>query len=131
MYKSIQQLHISTRLKEILYDLGFRFASELEAYDFFSLRQKFPDCHYFEMIMRELVPLGYLSHPKGELSVYELPISARVKNALAVRKIFYLSQLSDYSRKQILNFRNLGIKSMRELEAECQKHGIWFLPNKP
>ena len=130
MDKPITKLRISTRLKEILCELGFTAASELEAYDFFSLQKQFPDCYYFEMIMKELVPLGYLSHPDGEPSVYELPISTRIKNALAIKRIFYLSQLSGYSRKQILRFRNLGVKSMTELETECQKRGILFLPDK-
>lgn len=130
MDKSIQKLHISNRLKEILYDLGFTTASELEAYNFFSLEKEFPDCYYFYMIMKELIPLGYLPHPEGEPSIYELSISERIKNVLSIKRIFYLSQLSGYSRKQILRFRNLGVKSMTELETECQKRGILFLPDK-
>ena len=130
MDKPIQKLRISARLKEILCEMGFTTASELEAYNFFSLEKEFPDCYYFYMIMKELIPLGYLSHPEGEPSIYELSISERIKNVLSIKRIFYLSQLSGYSRKQILQFRNLGVKSMEELEAECQKRGICFRPDK-
>ncbi len=130
MDKPIQKLRISARLKEILCEMKFTTASELEAYNFFSLEKEFPDCHYFYIIMKELIPLGYLPHPEGEPSIYELPISARIKNALAIKRIFYLSQLSGYSKKQILQFRNLGVKSMAELEAECQKRSICFRSDK-
>ena len=118
------------QIEKIFLEIKFTNTSELEAYDFFSLERQFPDCYYFKMIMKELIPLGYLSHPDREPSIYELPISMRIKNALAIKKIFYLSQLSGYSKKQILQFRNLGVKSMAELEAECQKRGICFLPDK-
>lgn len=86
MDQPINKLHISARLKEVLLEMGFTNTSDLDGYDFFSPQEKFPDCYYFDMIMKELIPLGYLKHPEGEASIYEIPLLARIKNVFGKRE---------------------------------------------
>ena len=51
-------------------------------------------------------------------------MSKRLQNALIRNGVMYLSQLSSYPKEEILRFRNLGEKTVVELEQICQKYGI-------
>ena len=68
--------------------------------------------------------LGYLLPPSNEISIYDVPMSKRLQNALIRNGVMYLSQLSSYSKEDILHFRNLGEKTILELEQICQEYNI-------
>ena len=51
-------------------------------------------------------------------------MSKRLQNALIRNGVMYLSQLSSYSKEDILHFRNLGEKTILELEQICQEYNI-------
>lgn len=124
MNKYIKDLDISPMSKSALSDLGITMTSQLENHNFISLSKMFPTYYNLNQIVTELNSLGYLMPPENEISIYEVPLSTRLRNILTRNQILYLSQLSDYPRERILRFRNLGAKTMMELEETCQKYNI-------
>lgn len=124
MNKYIKNLDISSMAKSTLTDLGFTTIAQLENHNFISLSKMFPRCYNLYEIVKELNSLGYLLPPENEISIYEVTLSTRLRNIFTRNQIFYLSQLSDYPRERILHFRNLGPKTMCELEEMCQKYNI-------
>lgn len=124
MKQSIIELNISSTTKETLLSLGFTTISELENHNYFSLLELFPKCYTLDKVVIELNSLGYLLPPKNEISIYSISLSKRLFNILSRNQILYLSQLSKYSKEKILSFRNLGIKTMYELEEICKIYHI-------
>lgn len=120
----IHDLNISADAKAALKSIGLTEVSELEGQNYITLIDKFP--HYFnlEPIISELNALGYLMPPDDEISVYDVSMSKRLQNALLQNGVMYLSQLSSYSKEEILHFRNLGEKTVIELEQICQEYNI-------
>ena len=51
-------------------------------------------------------------------------MSKRLLNALIRNGVMYLSQLSSHPKEEILHFRNLGERSVEELEQICQNYNI-------
>lgn len=124
MNKYIKNLDISPMAKSTLSNLGITEISQLENHTYLTLSKMFPKCYNLYQIVKELNALGYLLPPENEISIYEITLSIRLRNILIRNQIFYLSQLSDYPRERILHFRNLGPKTMSELEELCQKYNI-------
>lgn len=131
MNQIINELNISSSIKKALLELGFTTVTELENYNYFSLLKQFPKCHTLDKIVIELNSLGYLLPPENEISIYNLSLSKRLLNILIRNQILYLSQLSEYSKERILSFRNLGSKTMCELEEVCQKYNIEIYSLQP
>ena len=77
-----------------------------------------------EKITYELMPLGCLQHPEGEIFIFDVPMTKRLLHILANYNVYYLSRLSKYSRREILQFRNLGSNTFQELEKICGEYGI-------
>ena len=98
--------------------------SELAGQNYITLINKFPKNCNIEPMINELNTLGYLLPPSDEISIYDVPMSKRLQNALLRNGVMYLSQLSSYPKEDILHFRNLGEKTVVELEQICQEHGI-------
>lgn len=84
--------------------------SELAGQNYITLINKFPKNYNIEPLIDELNALGYLLPPSNEISIYDVPMSKRLQNALIRNGVMYLSQLSSYSKEDILHFRNLGEK---------------------
>ena len=120
----IQDLNISAASKSALKSIGLTMVSELAGQNYITLINRFPKNCNIEPLINELNSLGYLLPPSGEISVYDVPMSKRLQNALTRNGVMYLSQLSSYPKEDILNFRNLGEKTVVELEQICQEHGI-------
>lgn len=58
--------------------------------------------------------------------IYNYDLSERLKNILNHQKIISIDELSSYTRKQALNFRNAGKKSIEELEQLMFKYEVQF-----
>ena len=120
----IQDLNISAASKSVLKSIGLTMVSELAGQNYITLINKFPKNCNIEPMINELNTLGYLLPPSDEISIYDVPMSKRLQNALLRNGVMYLSQLSSYPKEDILHFRNLGEKTVVELEQICQKYGI-------
>lgn len=120
----IQDLDISADSKSALKSIGLTMVSELTGQNYITLINKFPKNYNIEPLIDELNTLGYLLPPSNEISIYDVPMSKRLQNALIRNGVMYLSQLSSYSKEDILHFRNLGEKTIIELEQICQEYNI-------
>ena len=120
----IQDLNISAASKSALKSIGLTRVSELEGQNYITLINKFPKNCNIEPVINELNTLGYLLPPSNEISIYDVPMSKRLQNALIRNGVMYLSQLSSYPKEDILHFRNLGEKTAVELEKICQEYNI-------
>lgn len=124
MDTKIQDLNISPSVKYALQNAGFTMVSELIGQNYITLVSKFPPHYNLLAIVQELNPLGYLLPPENEISIYDIPMSKRLHNILERNNIIYLSQLSEYPIEDIAKLRNLGEKTLEELEHICQKNNI-------
>lgn len=124
MDTKIQDLNISPTAKSALLSTGFTKISDLAGHNYITLAKIFPKNCLVEPIITELNPLGYLLPPENEISVYDIPMSSRLQNTLIRNNVMYLSQLSSIPKEEILQFRNLGDKTITELEQICQEHNI-------
>ena len=120
----IQDLNISAASKSALNSIGLTMVSELAGQNYITLINKFPKNYDIEPLISELNTLGYLLPPSDEISIYDVSMSKRLQNALIRNGVMYLSQLSSYPKEEILRFRNLGEKTVVELEQICQEYGI-------
>lgn len=120
----IQDLNISAASKSALSSIGLTMVSELAGQNYITLINKFPKNYNIEPLISELNTLGYLLPPSDEISIYDVSMSKRLQNALIRNGVMYLSQLSSYPKEEILRFRNLGEKTVVELEQICQEYGI-------
>lgn len=120
----IQDLNISPAVKSALLSTGFTKVSDLAGHNYITLAKIFPKNCIIEPIINELNPLGYLLPPENEISIYDISMSKRLQNTLIRNNVMYLSQLSAIPKEEILQFRNLGDKTITELEQICQEHNI-------
>lgn len=120
----IQDLNISATSKSALKSIGLTMVSELAGQNYITLIDKFPKNCNIEPVIAELNTLGYLMPPSNEISIYDVPMSKRLQNALIRNGVMYLSQLSSYPKEEILRFRNIGEKTAAELDQICQKYNI-------
>lgn len=121
----IDDLEISNHAKNILHELGFTMLSDLVGHDYISLIQKFPrKRHYIAAIIQELNNAGYLLPPENAITIYDVSMSKRLLHIFERNYILYLSQLSLCSKEEIAHMRNLGERTMIELEELCKAHGI-------
>ena len=58
------------------------------------------------------------------------PLSKRLKNALSHKGILTVGECLQYSAKDLLQFRNMGVTSVNELETFLVKHGYALQPTK-
>ena len=124
MDTKIQDINISPTVKSALLSMGFTKISDLAGHNYITLAKIFPKNCIVEPIINELNPLGYLLPLENEISIYDVPMSKRLQNTLIRNNVMYLSQLSMISKEEILQFRNMGNKTIAELDQICQKHNI-------
>lgn len=121
---AIQNNPVSKNTKKILKNMGITDITKVGTIPFSSLEQQNFLRHDFEKIIYELMPLGCLHHPDGEIFIFDIPITKRLLHILEDYKVYYLSRLSMYSLKEIMQFRNLGVKTFEELEKICKEYEI-------
>lgn len=117
-----QNNQFSRLTKKLLKNMGISDISKEEGIDFSSIKLDFMAYYELEKVILELKP--YLRHPEGEVFLYDIPMSKRLLHILANYKVFYLSRLSNYTYQEILQFRNLGTKTLKELENVCKEYHI-------
>lgn len=117
-----QNNQFSRLTKKLLKNMGISDISIEEGIDFSSIKLDFMAYYELEKVILELKP--YLRHPEGEVFLYDIPMSKRLLHILANYKVFYLSRLSNYTYQEILQFRNLGTKTLKELENVCKEYHI-------
>ena len=88
--KKIQDLNISADSKSALKSIGLTMVSELEGQNYITLINKFPKNYNIEPLINELNTLGYLLPPSNEISIYDVPMSKRLQNALIPFTAFFL-----------------------------------------
>lgn len=123
MDTNIKQNNQFSRLtKKLLKNMGITDISKEEGIDFSSIKLDFIAYYELEKVIFELKP--YLRHPEGEIFLYDIPMSKRLLHILANYNVFYLSKLSNYTHQEILQFRNLGTKTLKELKNVCKEYHI-------
>lgn len=120
---TIPQNPISKNTKKFLKSIGITDISGIDHISFSSLEQKLLPSD-LEKVTYELMPLKCLQHPEGEIFIFDVPMTKRLLHILANYNVYYLSRLSKYSLKEILQFRNLGANTFQELEKICEEYDI-------
>lgn len=124
MKPDIQEHYDSIQIKKALQELHITDISELKEYNCLTFANKLPNGYNKVMIISKLNALGYLPFAENAISIYDIPISRKMRNIFLRNGIIYLSQLSAYPREEILRFRNIGKNAMLEIDNLCEKYGI-------
>ncbi len=124
MKNDIQEHYDSIQIKKAMQDLHITKVSELKEYNCVTLANKLRTGYNKLMIIGKLQDLGYLPSTENVISIYDIPISRKMRNIFLRNGIVYLSQLSAYPREEILQFRNVGKNAMSEIDNLCEKYGI-------
>lgn len=120
---AIQTNPISKNTKKFLKSIGIMDIAEVDSIYFSSLEKNLLP-YELEKIIYELMPLGCLCHPDGEIFIFDVPMTKRLLHILANYDVYYLSRLSKYSLREIMQFRNLGANTFHELEKVCREYEI-------
>ena len=124
MKNDLLELHYSQYIKKILQKIHITKVSDLKEYDCLTLAKALPqDCNK-ALILKKLNDLGYLPSAENAISIYDIPMSRKMRNIFLRNGIVYLAQLSVYPREEILQFRNVGEYAMSEIDTLCEKYGI-------
>ena len=124
MKNDIKELYDSIQIKKAMHDLHITKVSELKEYNCVTLANKLRTGYNKLMIIGKLQDLGYLPSTENVISIYDIPVSRKMRNIFLRNGIVYLSQLSAYPREEILQFRNVGKNAMLEIDNLCEKYGI-------
>lgn len=124
MKNDIQELYDSIQIKKAMQDLHITKVSELKEYNCVTLANKLRTGYNKLMIIRKLNDLGYLPSAENAISIYDIPMSRKMRNIFLRNGIVYLAQLSAYPREEILQFRNVGEYAMSEIDTLCEKYEI-------
>ena len=102
MKNDIQEHYDSIQIKKAMQDLHITKASELKEYNCVTLANKLRTGYNKLMIIRKLNDLGYLPSAENAISIYDIPMSRKMRNIFLRNGIVYLAQLSAYPREEIL-----------------------------
>lgn len=131
MVNLIDDMQLSYLAKYTLKELGFHNDAELYNQDYYSLKESFPHEQNLAAVMIELVALGIIKLPEEEKYIYDIKMTTKLFNILKRKNILFLSELTEYPIEKILQFRNLGSKTMKELICVCDKYGIYLRSLNP
>lgn len=124
MKNDLLEFHYSQYIKKTLQKIHITKVSDLKEYDCLTLAKALPqDCNK-ALILKKLNDLGYLPSAENAISIYDIPMSRKMRNIFLRNGIVYLAQLSVYPREEILQFRNVGEYAMSEIDTLCEKYGI-------
>lgn len=114
-------------LEWLLDEIGVKDISKVQGLSVSEFIEKYSQKHFSNICLDRLLEMGYVYVPEGEKLVAELPITTRLKNILLRNDVYILSDIVKYSREGIMKFRNLGERTMKELEDICEQEGIHFI----
>ena len=96
---AIQNNPISKSTKKFLKSIGISDISKVDTISFSSLEQNLLP-YDLEKIIYELMPLGCLCHPDGEIFIFDIPITKRLLHILANYDVYYLSKIGRASCRE-------------------------------
>ena len=131
MKNDIQEHYDSIQIKKAMQDLHITKASELKEYNCVTLANKLRTGYNKLMIIRKLNDLGYLPSAENAISIYDIPMSRKMRNIFLRNGIVYLAQLSAYPREEILQFRNVGNLPCQKLIPFVKNTGFRYVPFPP
>lgn len=108
----------------LLYELGIEDIAEIENISVPEFMERYSDRLYSNTCMDKLLKMGKIYIPEGEKRVSDLQISTRLRNILLGHNVYLISQITKYSREDVMDFRHLGKEAMKELDAICEQEGI-------
>ena len=108
----------------LLYELGIEDIAEIENISVPEFMERYSNRLYSNTCMDKLLQMGKIYIPEGEKRVSELQISTRLRNILLGHNVYLISQITKYSREDVMDFRHLGKEAMKELDAICEQEGI-------
>ncbi len=108
----------------LLYELGIGDIAEIENISVPEFMERYSDRLYSNTCMDKLLQMGKIYIPEGEKRVNDLQISTRLRNILLGHNVYLISQITKYSREDVMDFRHLGKEAMKELDAICEQEGI-------
>ena len=80
MKNDIQEHYDSIQIKKAMQDLHITKASELKEYNCVTLANKLRTGYNKLMIIRKLNDLGYLPSAENAISIYDIPMSRKMRN---------------------------------------------------
>lgn len=108
----------------LLYELGIEDIAEIENISVPEFMDRYSNRLYSNTCMDKLLQMGKIYIPEGEKRVNDLQISTRLRNILLGHNVYLISQITKYSREDVMDFRHLGKEAMKELDAICEQEGI-------
>ena len=108
----------------LLYELGIEDIAEIENISVPEFMERYSNRLYSNTCMDKLLQMGKIYIPEGEKRVNDLQISTRLRNILLGHNVYLISQITKYSREDVMDFRHLGKETMKELDAICEQEGI-------
>lgn len=108
----------------LLYELGIEDIAEIENISVPEFMERYSDRLYSNTCMDKLLKMGKIYIPEGEKRVSDLQISTRLRNILLGHNVYLISQITQYSREDVMDFRHFGKEAMKELDAICEQEGI-------
>lgn len=108
----------------LLYELGIEDIAEIENISVPEFMERYSNRLYSNTCMDKLLQMGKIYIPEGEKRVSELQISTRLRNILLGHNVYLISQITKYSREDVMDFRHLGKEAMKELDTICEQEGL-------
>lgn len=108
----------------LLAELGIEDIAEIENISVPEFMERYSGKVYSNTCMDKLLKMGKIYVPEGEKCVNDLPISTRLRNILLSHNVYLISQIVQYSREDVMDFRHFGKEAMKELDAICEQEGI-------
>lgn len=87
------------------------------------LRKKYPRMTFSKEFFDDMMEEGYFPD-EIEKMVKDIPMSARLRHILERNNIIFISELKQYSDKELKRFRNMGTETLKELKSICKSEGI-------
>ncbi len=127
------QIQLSRRARRFLADEGFRDVLSIQNMSIYEFLDRCKIHSGADEIIDELVEWGIMQEIPGEIKISDLDISPRLRNILHRAYMRYLSQVSEYSREDLMRLRNLGAGTLQELLSVCDEYGIkvWSVKDLP
>ena len=111
----------------LLYELGIEDIAEIENISVPEFMDRYSNRFYSNTCMDKLLQMGKIYIPEGEKRVNDLQISTRLRNILLGHNVYLISQITKYSREDVMDFRHLGKEAMKELDAICEQEGLQLM----
>lgn len=104
MKNDIQEHYDSIQIKKAMQDLHITKASELKEYNCVTLANKLRTGYNKLMIIRKLNVLGYLASAENAISIYDIPMSRKMRNIFLEMASYTLHSFLHIQEKKYCSF---------------------------